>query len=187
MKIAHGLVVAAAAAAFACGGGSNDMNESSGTIAGNREPAAINDQAGQNRQTLTGCLLAGGDAGDYVLQVARADVPSAVSAAAPADVASADSWTFRIVPGAGAELGSHLNKRVSVEGFVDRSNAPVGTSGVQGGSNAKSGAFSTADANRSGTTANGTRDEGVSPQEMPIVRAESIQTVAGNCPAPAAK
>jgi hypothetical protein len=102
-------------------------------LPGNREPAAINDQTEGQRQPPTECLLAGGDAGNYVLQVARADIPSGIANAAPGAGNQAEaSSTFRIIPAGVDDLDSHLNKRGLIEGRINRSNAPVGTSGVQG-------------------------------------------------------
>jgi hypothetical protein len=160
---------------------------------------AANDEAngaGQNRATLTGCLLAGGDAGSYVLQLASAADLGTPGAPAGAPAGNwAEGRTFRVIADNDKDdLAQNLNKRVAINGYVE--NGTVGTSGTAN----NSAPTDTATANGTGATtgaglgagsannssgpdaSNPTATSGNSASSMQTIRAESVKAVADQCP-----
>ena len=135
------------------------------------------DMAAQTRTSLTGCLLAGGDAGTFVLQLASAgDRPAATAGSPPAEGSAwAPGATYNVRAANDQDLSQHLNRMVTVEGPVDMGTAgSIGTSGSAG---------SKADdsrAERSSATAGSMARDGMS-ADLPTLRAESVRTVADQC------
>lgn len=170
-RFMHVLVAGAAAATFACGGDNANRNGSAENMSSDRGDMATNERNEGTRTMLTGCLLAGGDAGSYVLQLASASAAPGTTVSSPADSAAE---TYRIVAGNNDDLAKHLDKRVAVEGYVSRAaNAPVGTSGAQGSSGSAA-----SDSRATGSTG---REASIPAASLPSVRVESIREVAGEC------
>lgn len=154
---------------LACGG--NGGSNSSNTAA--NDAGRNGDAGGGEQRELTGCLLAGGDAGSYVLQLGSVGdaAPSSGSAGAPAGAAG--TWvpgaTYRVIARNGQDLESHLNKLVAVNGSVEGGNG--GSVGTAGGSGSSSGSSRLpSDSSELGT-----------------VRVESVRQVADQCPTGASR
>src|SRR4051812_11077875 len=145
-RLMHALIATASAATFACGG-TNNANERN--MAGSRgdmpdqNSTAMNNRAGDtgaegNRATLTGCLLAGGDAGTYVLQLAAADMSgsggTSTSSSTPSPAGNSAGLTYRIISDRNDDLQPNVNRRVAIDGYVNdnSSTGPIGTSGTPG-------------------------------------------------------
>jgi len=155
---------------FACGGNSNPesnrtaANDANGDRNGNR--AEMN---GDTRE-LTGCLLAGGDAGSYVLQLGSGGDAVGGSTGSTASAGSSSTpWvagaTYRVLAQSGQDLSQHLNKMVAINGSVDPGKAStVGTTGNSGSTNLPSDST-----------------------ELATVHADSVRQVADRCPAGAAR
>lgn len=152
-----------AAFTLACSNGQGDNSSGSRGrnegIGGNNTQAMDAQGNGQARASLTGCLLAGGDAGSYVLQLASAGDTSTqgTSSATPsAGGAWAAGQTYRVVAQQGNDdLQNNLNKRVVVSGYVESGNQTVGTSGSSTGSSSDNMA-------RNGNSANNSNMAGAS-------------------------
>ncbi len=178
-RIAYVVIATATATTLACGGGNNSADNGSDrgamsdtTSSGNMtQGSAAGSQAGGPGApaTLTGCVLAGGEAGSYVLQLADTGNASSGSSGATgssggSSSSGAGNWapgqTYRLVAGNGEDFGQHLNKKVSVNGYVQSlsSAPPVGTAGSQSGASAAANAG-----------------------DVGAIRAESIRTVAERC------
>jgi hypothetical protein len=150
------------------GSDSTDMEakESRTDLNGNRT-----DMPAQTRE-LTGCLLAGGDAGSFVLQLGsstpatNSNASGAATSGSPAATSAAGStWvpgaTYRVMARNGEDLSAHLNKMVAVNGSIEGGTAgAVGTAGNQRPSNLPSDS-----------------------SELGTVRVESVRQVADQCPA----
>ncbi len=125
-----------------------------------------------NRASVTGCLLAGGEAGSFVLQLASAN-PTGGAADRPQ--MSAGTWapgaTYNIVAASGQDLASHLNTMVAIEGpFISNT---AGTSGTTTGT----------DRPRDDNARDRRADTSDSAGAMHTVRAESVRRVAEQCAA----
>jgi hypothetical protein len=183
-RIAYALVATAAAATLACNGQNNPDANRSGTDMSDRGSEAMNTRSDDNRATLTGCLLAGGNAGSYVLQMASADLSSnGAPSSTPSAMGNSASVTYRIISDKdNGDLEKNLNKRVAINGYVSsNTNGTVGTSGTQRNGSETTGT--------SGTTANGSsprmnsgQDASIPASELPSIRPESVRQVSGQCP-----
>jgi len=187
-SLMHALIVTTSAAAFACGGsntGSGRNTEGSNGDMSNRNSTAANEGAGDaggNRATLTGCLLSGGDAGSYVLQLAAADMGGGgTSSSTPSSAGNSAGLTYRIISDQNNDLQSNVNKRVAINGYVNNntSTGPIGTSGSAGaaGGNGSGSAGSGSSSGRSQGDAGGS----IPASQLPTIRAESVRKVADEC------
>ena len=195
-RLAYVVITAATATTLACGGGSNSTSNGSGggtEMSDNSGGGNMADQARTGsgassagaQETLTGCVLAGGDAGSYVLQLAstadsRSGSSSGGSSSSPSS-SSAGKWapgqTFRLVTQNGEDIGQHLNKQVAVNGYVENSSSgqAIGTSGSQSSASGSGANSAGQGANSAGmrTTTSG--------DDMQSIRAQSIRKVADRC------
>jgi hypothetical protein len=179
MRVFGSLVVTGmTVAALGCGG---DRTTESREMAANESAAEQHsnqpDMAAQTRTSLTGCLLAGGEAGTFVLQLASAgDRPSGSAGSPPAEGSAwAPGATYQVRAADSTDLSAHLNTMVAIEGPVAMATAgSVGTSGAAG---------SKADdsrAERSGAASRSMARDGMT-DDLPMMRAESVRKVADQC------
>src|SRR5690349_8011406 len=116
-RLMHALIAVVSAGAFACGGNSdNSQDRNMAGLRGappDRNTTAMNQRGtdASGRATLTGCLLAGGDAGTYVLQLASAEMSgSGGSNSTPSAAAHMPVRTYRIVSDRKQDLQQNVNK-----------------------------------------------------------------------------
>jgi hypothetical protein len=129
--------------------------------AGHHQTPNDDDRAQRNRAMLTGCLLAGGDAGTYVLQIASpSEMPGTTVSSSPSSMPDKSAQTYKIVADNTQDLAQHLNKRVTINGHLEDNagNTPVGTSGAASAQNGS-----------------------IPASQLPSLRAESVHEVAGEC------
>jgi len=169
------IVATLAITTLACG---NNRNTGDNQLTSRANDRSDRDRSAESRATLTGCLLAGGDAGSYVLQVAS----TSASGVPPASTSSgtASSQAYRLIARNGEDLSANLNKRVAVNGQIE--GAAVGTSGATGlpranGANDPTGSRAESGAANGGNTAGST-------ESMQTIHADSVQKVADQCSTP---
>jgi hypothetical protein len=166
-----GSVAATGMMAFtiACGGnGNSDSNRTAANTAVGDRNGNRTELNGDTRE-LTGCLLAGGDAGSYVLQLGSGGDATGGSGASATAGSSSTPWvpgaTYRVLAQSGQDLSSHLNKMVTINGSVDPGKAStVGTTGNPSSANLPSDST-----------------------ELATVHADSVRQVADQCPAGASR
>jgi hypothetical protein len=154
--IATGMMVVT----LACGGGTTDENSAARNDSSADMNRPASDAADQNRSSLTGCLLAGGEAGSYVLQLAVANAGAAGGGASnrPTDATWAPGATYRIESANNQDMSPYLNKMIAVEGPFN--------------------------SNMAGTAGSSDKDRS-SAENLHTIRADSFRIVAERCPAPA--
>lgn len=179
MRVFGSLVVTGmTVAALGCGG--DRATESRAMVATDsaaEQHSNQPDMAAQTRTSLTGCLLAGGEAGTFVLQLASAGDRSAGTAGSPP--AEGSAWApgamYQVRAADNTDLSAHLNTMVAIEGPV-----AMATSGSVGTSGAADSKADDSRAERSNAASGSMARDGMN-ADLPMMRAESVRKVAAQC------